>query len=87
MDLEELKLYMKVDGNELDTIILGYQLAAEQYLLNAGVTVGYENNLYKVLISILAITFLENPSLVATTGKTSSLSLTLDCIIAQLRLC
>ena len=39
MDLEELKLFLRIDTEEEDTLIQGLQLSAEEYLLNAGVTV------------------------------------------------
>jgi len=55
--------------------------------LNAGVVKDYTNALYKVVITVIAGTFLENPILVATgTGNMGSLSITMNALIAQLRL-
>jgi len=87
MDLDELKKFLKVDGNDLDIVLIGYQLAAEEYLLNAGVTLNYTNALYKIVITIIVCTFLDNPSLV-TVGRASSTSLgvTVNMLIAQLAL-
>ena len=38
LDLEELKLFLRIDTEEEDALIQGLQLSAEEYLLNAGVT-------------------------------------------------
>jgi uncharacterized phage protein (predicted DNA packaging) len=87
MELDELKKFLKVDGSGLDVVLPAYQLAAEVYLLNAGVTKDYANPLYKVVITVIAGTFLENPALVAAARLTTdSLSITLNALIAQLRL-
>jgi len=66
--------------------LVGYQLAAEEYLKNAGVAKDYANPLYKIVVTIIVGTFLENPSLVAGSGNIGSLSITLSALIAQLRL-
>ena len=86
MDLDELKQFLKVDGNDLDVVLIGYQAAAEQYLANAGVTINYTNALYKVVVSMIVGTFLENPNLVASSGNMDGLSMTIGSLIAQLRL-
>ena len=86
MDLDELKLFLKVDGNDLDVNLTGYQLAAEKYLENAGVIKDYTNALYKIVVTMIVGTFLENPSLVAGNGNIGSLNITLSALIAQLRL-
>jgi len=87
VDIEELKKFLRVDGNDLDVVILGYQAAAEVYLSNAGVEKDYTNALYKVVVSMVAGTFLENPSLVVMgKGSSESLSITISALIAQLRL-
>lgn len=86
MDLDELKTFLKVDGNALDVNLTGYQLAAEEYLLNAGVAKDYTKALYKIVITMIAGTFLENPSLAASSGNLGSLSITVNTLITQLRL-
>lgn len=88
MDLIELKKFLKVDGSDLDTVLTGYQLAAEIYLQNAGVKKDYDNALYKIVITIFVGTLLENPSLIVTGTITGEVkSVTLNVLIAQLRLC
>ena len=37
MDLEELKLFLRIDGNEEDSLIKSLQAAAEEYLTDAGI--------------------------------------------------
>lgn len=86
MDLDELKQFLKVDGSDLDVVLTGYQAAAEQYLVNAGVIINYTNALYKVVVSMIVGTFLENPNLVASSGNMDGLSMTIGSLIAQLRL-
>jgi uncharacterized phage protein (predicted DNA packaging) len=86
MDVEELKKYIKVDGNDSDTILTGYQLAAEEYLINAGVAISYASPLYKIVVTMVVGTILENPSLLAGNGNIGSLNISLTSLIAQLRL-
>jgi len=85
MDLDELKLFLKVDGNDLNVNLTGYQLAAEMYLENAGVRKDYTNALYKIVVTMIVGTFLENPSLVAGGGNIGSLNITMNSLIDQLR--
>jgi hypothetical protein len=87
MDLDELKSFLKVDGNALDVVLIGYQLGAEEYLKNAGVAKDYTNALYKVIVTIICGTLLENPSLLVNgKGSLGSLEITLNAFITQLRL-
>jgi len=87
MDLDELKKLLKIDGYDLDDILLLYQLAAEEYMKNAGVTQEYTSNLYKIVIAIFVGTILENPTLIINGTITSEVkSITLNALIAQLRL-
>jgi len=86
MEVDELKEYLKVDGNDLDTVLEGYMAAAETYLTNAGITKDYTNGLYKTVVTVFCGTLLENPSLiVAGKGSLDSLSITLNALVAQLR--
>lgn len=87
MDLDELKTFLKVDGNDLDVVLTGYQGAAEIYLLNAGVAKDYSNAMYGIIVTVICATFLENPSLVVTgRGTMGSLEIMLNSLIAQMRL-
>ncbi|MGG7145138.1 head-tail connector protein [Clostridium nigeriense] len=85
MDLEELKLFLRIDGEEEDTLIEGLQLGAEEYLKNAGITKDYSKELYKLAIRILVSHWYENRS-VETVGKNvSKIAFGLDTIITQLK--
>ena len=37
MELEELKIYLKLDDNEEDDFVQTLQMAAEEYFTNAGI--------------------------------------------------
>lgn len=85
MDLQELKLFLKIDGDEEDTLIEGLQLGAEEYLTNAGIIKNYEKELYKLAIKILVTHWYENRA-VETVGKNvSKIAFGLDTIIIQLK--
>lgn len=86
MDLTELKELLRIDGNELDNSLTLYQTASEQYLGNAGVVKDYTNGLYKVVVSMIVGTFIENPTLISSGVNSNSLGMTLNSLIAQLRL-
>ena len=85
MDLEELKLFLRIDTEEEDTLIQGLQLSAEEYLLNAGINKDYSKELYKLAVKILVSHWFENRS-VETIGKNiSKIAFGLDTIITQLK--
>jgi uncharacterized phage protein (predicted DNA packaging) len=60
MELDELKLYLKADGTEDDTLIISLQTAAEKYLTNAGIAKDYTNELYKLAVQMLVADWHEN---------------------------
>lgn len=84
MNLEELKVWLRVDGDEDDNLIASLQFAAEQYLNNAGIKKDYNNELYKLAISLLVTHWYENRE---PTGKADKLAFSLDSMITQLRYC
>lgn len=85
MDLEELKLFLRIDGEEENTLIQGLQLGAEEYLTNAGINKDYSKGLYKLAIKMLISQWYEN-RVVETVGKNvSKISFGLDTIILQLK--
>lgn len=85
MNLQDLKLFLKIDDGEEDTLIQGLQLAAEEYLTNAGISKDYTKELYKLAIKILVSHWYEN-RLVETIGKNvSKVAFSLDTIIIQLK--
>ena len=82
MELDEIKTFLRIDDNDLDGVLLSHQKAAEEYLKNAGVKVGYENALYKVAVTVFIAQILENPDLILKKGEND---LRLSALIAQLR--
>ena len=85
MDLEELKLFLRIDDNEEDNLIQGLQLSAEEYLSNAGIIKDYTKELYKLAIKILISHWYEN-RFVENVGKNvSKIAFGLDTIILQLK--
>jgi uncharacterized phage protein (predicted DNA packaging) len=60
MELSELKLYQKIDSDADDDLTESLKLAAETYLLNAGIIKDYSNELYKLAIKILTTHWSEN---------------------------
>lgn len=85
MNLEELKLFLRVDGEEEDFLIEGLKIGAEEYLTNAGIHKDYTKELYKLAIKILVTHWYENRA-VETIGKNvSKIAFGLDTIILQLK--
>lgn len=85
MDLEELKLFLRIDGEEENSLIEGLKIGAEEYLTNAGIQKDYSKELYKLAIKILVIHWYENRA-VETIGKNvSKIACGLDTILIQLK--
>ncbi len=82
MELEEIKLYLRVDYDEEDELLLGLQKASEEYLYNAGCIKNYDNNLYKIAVKMLISHWYENRCI---TGNLGNLEFSLNSIIVQLR--
>ncbi len=85
MELEELKLFLKIDDDEEILLIEGLQKSAEEYLNNAGIKKDYTKELYKLAIKILVSHWYENRA-VETIGKNvSKIAFGLDTILTQLK--
>lgn len=82
--LEEIKEYMRIDGNEEDLSVQNLIISAEIYLKNAGVIKDYENELYNLAIKMLVLHWYENREVV---GNASKMTFSLDNIITQLKYC
>lgn len=81
MELEEIKIYLRIDFAEDDKFILSLQGAAEEYLKNAGVRVGYENDLYKTAVKMLISNWYNNRDVI---GGNDTLSIMFKSIVSQL---
>ncbi|WP_195264552.1 head-tail connector protein [Clostridium sp. 1001275B_160808_H3] len=85
MNLEELKLFLRIDDYEEDNLVQALQLSAEEYLTNAGINKDYSKELYKLAIKILVSHWYENRS-VETIGKNvSKIAFGLETILIQLK--
>lgn len=82
MNLDDLKLFLRIDGADEDILIQSLQLAAEEYMGNAGVNKDYSRELYKLAIKMLVGHWYENRSVI---GKADKLNFSLDTIITQLK--
>lgn len=82
MEIAELKLFLRIDGPDDDILIASLQLAAEEYLLNAGVYKDYTKYLYSLAVKMLVGHWYENRSIV---GKADKLAFSLDTMILQLK--
>lgn len=84
MELEEVKLFLRVDGTEEDTLIASLQLASEVYLTNAGITKDYTNDLYKLAVRLLITHWYENRDTFINL-KTTKIDFSIQAIICSLR--
>lgn len=84
MELTEIKLYLRVDGIDEDVLISGLQLAAEEYMTNAGVNKDYTKELYKLSIKILINHWYDN-RMINTDKSVGNLSYSLSAMINQLK--
>lgn len=85
LDLDDLKMYLRVDIDDMDSEIEIMQKAAEQYLDNAGVDVDSDNDLVNICVQILVMHWFENRGNTVVGETTSKLDYTLDNIITQLK--
>lgn len=85
MNLQELKTFLKIDSEEEDNLINTLQFAAEEYLVNAGVSKDYNKELYKLAIKILVSHWYENREVEMIGKKISKIAFGLDTIITQLK--
>lgn len=84
MKLEDLKLYLRLDDSEDDAIISALQVAAEEYLTNAGIAKDYQKELYVLAIKLLVGHWYDN-RLIQSDRSIDKLSFSLDAIIIQLQ--
>lgn len=81
MDLNEIKLYLRIDTSDEDDLLEGLKLSAEKYLENAGVSKNYENPLYCTALKMLVANWYDTRD---TININSSISAMFNSIITQL---
>lgn len=85
--LEELKLYLRVDEDDDDTLIKALMLSAEEYLANAGVTKDYTKELYKLSVKLLVGHWYENREVERVGKNVRKVGYSLESMITQLKYC
>lgn len=80
-DIEMIKQYIRIDTEDDDILLEQLKQSAEEYLKNAGVTVGYENPLYCTAINMLVANWYDNRDVIS--GK-DTLSVQFKNIVSQL---
>ncbi len=83
MPLDELKGYLRVDGDCDDMLVGSLKLAAEEYLLNAGIKKDYTRNLYVLAVQMLVANWYENRQM--TDKELKEVPYGIKCIIHQLQ--
>lgn len=83
--LEEVKLFIRADFDDDDTLIEGLMLSAEEYLSNAGVRKDYTKELYKLAIKLLVSHWYENREVEKVGKNVRKISYSLESIMAQLK--
>lgn len=83
MDLEEIKQYLRIDDSYDDFLIESLQMAAEEYLLNAGIDRDYARNLYILAIKMLVANWYETRQMSDKEAK--EIPYGIRCIIQQLQ--
>ncbi len=81
MELERLKQYIRIDTDDDDILLEQLKQSAEQYLKNAGVSVGYENALYCTAVNMLVSNWYDNRDVIS---AKDTLSMQFKNIVSQL---
>jgi len=62
MKLDEIKLYLKIDGTDEDDLLEAFKKAAEDYLVGAGIEKDYDKGTYGLTIKLLVSHWYTNRS-------------------------
>lgn len=85
MNLEEIKLFLRIDDDGEDELLNSLKLAAEEYLINAGIDTDYTKELYKLCVKILISHWYENRNAVTVGSISKKLEFSLSSLIFQLQ--
>lgn len=86
MELSEIKLYCHIEDDIEDTEVLDMQKAAEEYLLNAGISLNYEDFRYKLAVKMLISHWYENRGALIIGSISKDMEHGLDSLLTQLQL-
>lgn len=82
MSIDEVKEFLRIDGNDDDALITALTAAAEQYVKNATrPDVDTKNDLYNLAVKILVTHWYENREPVGTAG---TIAFSLESMLIQL---
>ncbi len=84
MNLDEVKQFLRIDWEDEDTLLTTLQMAAEEYLKNAGVNKDYTKALYKLAVQLLISHWYENRNTVLIGSISKKIEFSLQSIITQL---
>lgn len=83
--LEDIKLYLRIDGDEEDSLISSLIMAAKIFIQNAtGVKVDEKNDLHTLAVKLMVSHSYENRLPI---GEGEKLAFSLDSILLQMRYC
>jgi uncharacterized phage protein (predicted DNA packaging) len=83
LDVDNVKLFLRIDGTDDDAMLQGLMNAAQSYIANAvGADVDTTSDLYELACKLLISHWYENREPV---GSASALAFSLDSILMQLR--
>jgi uncharacterized phage protein (predicted DNA packaging) len=88
VELEEVKPFLRIDGDEEDNVISPLILAAEAYIkIATRPDVDTSNELYKIAVKLLISHWYENREAVVVGSISKSLEFSLQSILIQLSHC
>jgi uncharacterized phage protein (predicted DNA packaging) len=83
--LEDVKIYLRIDGDEEDTLLESLLLASKEYIKNSvGTVVDEENNLHKLAVNLIVANSYENRLPI---GQGEKLAFSLESILLQMKYC
>lgn len=82
MNIDEIKAFLRIDGNEEDVFLLSLQISAETYFTGADIVKNYSNELYKLAVKFLIAHWYENRSII---GDSKQIPFSLTCMVTQLQ--
>lgn len=85
LNLEEIKSYLRIDGDFEDDQLVELQKSSEKYLENSGIRADYTNSLYKLAICMMINHFYENRLFESTGNHVARFDLSLNSLINTLR--
>lgn len=71
MELEEIKTYLKIDGDYEDMLLVDLQLMVECYLEEAGIKKSYSKPTYKLCVLMLISHYYSNRVIIVESTKYS----------------